>query len=300
MQVKSVSRTYSVMPKRKPVTFDADTCLVAIVSDLHCGGTTALCPPRVDLDDGGHYEASKAQRWMWEGWHSFWEFVERRRDKRKADLVFVCNGDATDGNHHGTTQILSGNPTAQAAVVNEVLRAPLALQPSALFFIRGTEAHVGPSAAYEERIAVGLKKDGRPVIADAETGSASWWHAKAEIQGVRIDLAHHGRMGTRPWTKQNVVNAGAVEIAMEHNERGEPAPHLAVRSHLHRYADTHDACRQTRLIQTPAWQLATAYVHRVAPNSLADIGGILVEITDGKMIVEPVLYKPIASAPWRA
>ena len=286
------------MAKPTKRVFDSDTVLIPVVSDLHCGSTVALCPPRVDLDDGGHYEASKAQRWMWERWGHLWDEVERRRDKLKADLIFVCNGDATDGNHHGTTQILSGNPTAQAAVVNETLRAPMALQPDALFFIRGTEAHVGPSAAYEERIAVGLKKDGRPVITDGETGAASWWKATMEIQGLRLDFAHHGKMGTRSWTKMTAPYSKAFEIWSEYGMRDEEPPHLAVRSHMHRYADTYNAY-PTRLIQTAGWQLATAYVHKIAPDVLADIGGLIITIRDGQLTVDPMLYKPAAAKPWR-
>ena len=285
--------------KRMAPSFTADTCLVAVVSDLHCGSTVALCPPRIELDDGGFYEASKAQRWMWERWHTFWESIERRRDKEKADLIFVCNGDATDGNHHGTTQILSGNPTAQAAVVNAVLHYPLTLQPNALAFIRGTEAHVGPSAAYEERIAVGLKKDGRPVVTDPATGAASWWKFPMDVQGVRFDFAHHGKVGTRPWTKMTAPYTKAFEIWAEAGMRNEPPPHVAVRSHMHRFADTYSAY-PTRLIQTPAWQLATAYTYRIAPDSLADIGGVVLTVRDGALTVDPHLYRPDPTPAWRA
>jgi hypothetical protein len=287
------------MPKRNTsMRFNADTLLIAVVSDLHCGGTTALCPPQVALDDGGHYTHSKAQRWLWDGWHRYWESVEKQRDKLKADLIVVCNGDAVDGNHHGTTQILSGNPTAQAAVLNEVLRAPLALEPTALLFVRGTEAHVGPSAAFEERVAVGLKKDGRPVITDVESGTASWWKWVAEFQDVKLDFAHHGKIGIRPWTKMTAVNSAAYEIWSEAHMRGERHPDLAVRSHMHRYADTYNAY-PTRLIQTGAWQLATAYVHKIAPNTLADIGAITIVIRDGKCEVEPFFLKPKPPAVWR-
>lgn len=286
------------MKKRQP-TFDADTCLIAVVSDLHAGSTVALAPPRIELDDGGHYEASKAQRWMWERWGQFWDTVERERDRLKADLIFVCNGDATDGNHHGTTQILSGNPTAQAAVLNEVLAIPLALQPTAIAMIRGTEAHVGPSAAYEERVAVGLKKDGRPVILDMENGNASHWQVTLDVHGQRINFAHHGKIGGRPNTKMTAVYSQAFDIWTEHNLRGEPPPHLAVRSHMHRYADSYNAY-PTRLIQTGAWQLATSYVHRIAPNALADVGGLLLTVRAGELLATPHLYRPKAVGPWKA
>lgn len=286
-------------PIPKPKKLTADTCIVAVVSDLHAGSTVALCPPRVSLDDGGHYEASRAQRWMWERWDSFWDTVAEQRDRAKADLIFVCNGDAVDGNHHGTTQILSGNPTAQASVVNEVLGVPLSLAPDRMAFTRGTDAHVGPSAAFEERIALGLHKDGRPVIMDAETGTASWWHLNMDIQDRILNFAHHGKIGGRPSTKMTAVYSQAFDIWTEHTMRGERAPDLSVRSHMHRFADSGKAY-PTRHIQTPAWQLATSYVNKIAPNTLADIGGIIVTIRDGKMDAQEYLYRPKPQAPWRA
>lgn len=271
--------------------------LLAVTSDQHAGSTVALCPPTITLDDGGSYVASAGQRWLWDRWGAFWKRVAELRKRHRAKLVAAFNGDMTDGDHHGTTQILSGNPTAQAAVVNELMKIPLALSPDALFFIRGTEAHVGKSAAFEERVALGLKKDGRPVIGDAQTGTASHWHAKLELEGVRIDLAHHGRMGQRPWTKGNVVANYAAEIFYDHAARGEPHPHLAIRSHQHRYADTGNA-HPVRVIQTQAWQLATAFIHRINPGAIADVGGIIVICRDGGFEVEALTYHPASPATW--
>lgn len=279
------------MKKERPV-------VIAITSDQHCGSTVALCPPRIALDDGGAYEASKAQSWLWQNWLDFWKQTRDRRDALGADLYCVFNGDLTDGDHHGTTQILSGNPTAQASVVNACVAPILELGPSALFFVRGTEAHVGKSAAQEERVASGLKKDKRPVVGDADTGTNSWWHLRLDVHGVRLDFAHHGRFGQRPWTRGNVVLNQAAEIFYDHAAAGEPHPHIAVRSHQHRYFDT-QAAHPTRVIATPAWQLATAYIHRINPGALACIGGVLIVIQNGIPAVEPIIYKPARATPWR-
>lgn len=276
---------------RKPI-------IIAVTSDQHCGSTVALCPPTIALDDGGTYDASKAQRWLWDSWQDFWQRVADRRRAHKATLIQVFNGDLVEGAHHQSTQVLSGNPTAQAAVVNETLRIPLALKPNHLFFIRGTEAHVGPSAAFEERIAIGLAKDKRPVVREEATGNGSHWHARLDVQGCRFDFAHHGRMGQRPWTKGNVVLNLAAEIFYTHAAAERPHPHLAVRSHLHQFFDTQGA-HPTRLIQTPAWQLATAYIHRLAPGAIADVGGLIILVDGGRFTVEPVLYRPDAPAAWR-
>lgn len=269
-----------------------DAKVIAFVSDMHCGSTVALAPPTIDLDDGGHYQSSPSQLWLWQCWEDYWERVAAVRKAEKADLILVFNGDMTDGDHHGTTQILSGNPTAQAAVVDACMAVPLALKPDKLFFVRGTEAHVGKSGAFEERIARGLQKDDRPVIGDPATRTASWWHLRMEAGGVRFDVAHHGRTGQREHTRQNAANLYAHDILLAHVKDGETAPHIAIRSHFHKWMDSWDAAKVLRLIGLPAWQLATAYVHRIAPDSLADIGGLIVTVKDGEYEAEKVSFKP--------
>lgn len=287
-------------PKKAAPRRAADRPMViAVTSDQHAGSTVALCPPRITLDDGGTYEASKAQAWLWAKWGAFYARVEEVRRAYDAILVEAFNGDMTEGDHHRTTQILSGNPTAQAAVVNELMRVPLALKPDHLLFIRGTEAHVGPSAAFEERIATGLRKDGWPVIRDEVTGNSSHWHHVIEHQGVRVDLAHHGKFGSRPSTKMNTVIALAFDLFTRAAIDGRPHPHLAVRSHMHQFGDTGSAY-PTRLIQMPAWQLATAYIHRLNPGAIADVGGLIIVIAEGRLTVEPVIYRPDPAPSWRA
>lgn len=286
------------MARKKPAQADRPV-LIEVSSDQHAGGTTAVCPPRISLDDGGEYMASKGQQWMYERWQAFHaRGTELRHELNDPILGQVYNGDMTEGDHHKSTQILSGNPTAQAAVVNELLRIPLAQKPDFIVGIRGTEAHVGPSAAFEERIFTGLRKDGWPVVRDEATGNCSHWHWTMEHQGKRLDFAHHGKFGSRPSTKMNTVLALAFDIFTDHAIDGRPHPHLAVRSHMHQFGDTGSAY-PTRLIQMPAWQLATAFVHRLKAGALADVGGIFVTVIDGELDVIPFLAKPAPTPTWK-
>lgn len=272
---------------------------IAVVSDVHAGSTVALCPPKISLDDGGEYVASKAQRWLWACWRDYWRTVERTRDALGAELYAVFNGDLTEGDHHHTTQILSGNPTAQAAVVDACMKIPLALNPDRLWVIRGTEAHVGPSACFEERIAKGLLKDRRPVVECAETGTASHWHARLEVQGVRLDIAHHGSIGARAWTRNNVTNNLAADLFYNHCKAGVPYPHLALRAHMHQWADTGTA-HPVRVLQSGAFQLKTAFTHRIdTRGKLAEIGGYLIVIQDGTADVRRIEFTPEVTPTWR-
>lgn len=276
------------------------TTILAVTSDQHCGGTTALCPDKVSLDDGGEYHASKAQRWLFQCWKDFWKEVERKRAKEKgAKLYQVFNGDIVDGAHHKTTQILSENPNAQAAVVNAAMSVPLSLKPDKIIVVRGTEAHVGQSASAEERIADGLFRDKRPIVRDPDTDSASWWHFRAELNGHLIDITHHGRTGQREHTRMSAASLHAHDIFLSHAKRGERHPDLAIRAHYHRFNDSHDAC-PTRVITSGAFQLKTGFVHKVAADSIADVGGFIITLRDGKPIeVDRVQFHAERGAVWR-
>lgn len=275
------------------------TVVLAVVSDVHAGSTVALCPPKILLDDGGSYEASKPQRWLWQSWVGFWDRVKLVRHEHKAELYAVFNGDLVEGNHHGTSQILSGNPNAQAAVVNAAMGIPLAMKPDRIFVVRGTESHVGASACAEERIADGLRRDKRPVEGDPETSTASWWHLRMEVHNTLIDVTHHGRTGQREHTRGSAAVLHAHDILLSHVKSGERYPDLALRGHYHRFNDSGDAA-PTRVITSGAWQLKTGYVHKVAADSLADIGGLIVVVNEEGYTVEKVQFRTSRGPVWRS
>jgi hypothetical protein len=219
--------------------------------------------------------------------------------KEKALLYEVFHGDAVEGQHHGSTQVASGNPNAQAAIITACMAIPLALKPDKMFWVRGTETHVGQSASAEERIADGLRRDKRPVIGDPDTGMASWWHLRMEVNGVLIDVAHHGRTGQREHTRASQAVLHAHDILLSHVKNGDRPPDLCIRGHYHKFNDSHDAC-PVRVITTGAWQLQTSHVHKVAADSVADIGGLIVVVRDGQYEVEKVQFKASRGPLWRA
>lgn len=272
--------------------------LVAHVSDIHAGSSVALCPDKIALDDGGEYHASKAQRWLWSCWLDYWQCVDAKQKALNARLVTVFNGDLVDGQVKHSTQILSGNPNAQAAVVNAAMRVALDLEPDHIVVVRGTEAHVGQSASSEERIADGLRRDKRPIVSDPETKTASHWHFRMNLGGVVFDITHHGRTGQREHTRGSAAVLHAHDIILAHVKHGERPPDLCLRGHHHKFNDSGRSAKLTRVCTSGAWQLATGYVKKVAADSLADVGGHLVTVQDGKYDVEEIAYTPERSPIW--
>lgn len=266
-----------------------DILLVA-VSDLHCNSTIGLCPSEgVEFDEGGRYIPSHAQEWQWDRWLSFWDTVDQERRRTKSRLFLLFNGDLVDGiAHHGNTSFITANAGIQQYVAEQTLLVPKKLKPERVWVVRGTEVHVGSGGYNEEALAKWLRAEREP-----EAHTWSRWIARLNLYGVRIDARHHGRVGTRPWTRANAPNALAQEIVLSHVERGLDPPHLALRSHKHTYADTFNNY-VTRVISLPAWQLATPYAHKVVTEQvMADIGGVLVYIhPDGTYEATARLYRP--------
>lgn len=265
--------------------------VLAVVSDVHAGSTVAVCPTEdIALDDGGSYAPSKAQRWLYENWLLFWARV---KGLAGTDPIHVLtNGDLVDGDHHGTHQIISRDPAVQMWILKKLFQPVIDLKPASAVVVRGTEAHVGKGASAEEHFARWLHKEGVTVRQEPGTGMYSWWHYRGGFATTVVDAAHHGRMGSRPWTKGGQAHNLAAQIVMESATRNDPIPHLAFRSHYHTFFDT-GRNLPTRLIQTPAWQLHTAYAHKVVPEVLSDIGGVIVVLEPGaEPVVEPVLFRP--------
>ena len=272
--------------------------LLAVVSDVHCGSTLAAAPPEgVKLDDGGKYLPSRVQSWIWDNWCDYWAQIGALAKKTKADLYVVLNGDSFEGGpHHGTTQIVSANPEVQGYLADRIFGVPRKLNPQHLFIVRGTESHVGPSGATEEAFARSIRAE-----KDRESERWSWWHLRLELNGVRLDFQHHpSTYGNLPWTRPQAAQRMAFRIWSEHKLREFPAPHYAFRSHRHVFSDSGDAY-PVRAVITPAWQAKTAYAHKVAADSIADIGGLAVLIhPDGSHELKRFLYPPSLPQPWSA
>jgi hypothetical protein len=271
------------------------THLVVGVGDIHAGGSTAVCPPEgIELDDGGWQTPNKVQRWLSDRWLECWDTrFPALLDRYQPDgLSLVLNGDLTEGIHHQTPQAspLAGQHFRAAHKLLET--GPLKYKPDYVHLVRGTEAHVGRSGELEEGLARTLKAEGVNVVEDPDTGQASSYWRRIEIEGVRLDVRHHGRMGQRAHTRGPYERWYAQDIELEHYLDGEDPPHLAIRSHLHKYADSGRSHRwTTRVVSLPCWQAMTSFAHRITAESLSDVGAVVFPIRDGALLEpEPILF----------
>lgn len=255
---------------------------LVIVSDLHCGCQMGLVrPDGGHTDGGGRYEASPFQRWLWRCWRYFmdeWVPMATQGD----DYALVVNGDALDGRHHRATTQWSQNLADQrkeaGAIIGREVDNPSC---AAYYHIRGTEAHVGPSAEDEETLAKGLG-----AVPD-EAGNFAryelWKWVGPERQGLCHVMHHIGTTGSQAY-ETTAVHKEFIEALTEAGRWGERPPDVVIRSHRHRLTRTEVATKRGRgvSIVTPGWQGKTPFAFRIAGarQSQPQFGGIMVRLSD--------------------
>ena len=256
--------------------------VLAVIGDTHIGSNTAVSPLKFEVHNRNTLEAqvthaNRLQQWLHSCWVDYWNYVDHIRGKgKKAKRLIVAHlGDVIDGSHHGTTQIVQEGAD-QARMAIEMLE-PVRNKANSFIGILGTmPSHAGQDHVSEVSI---YRELGADHIEQAVT---------LDIDGTLIDLAHHGRVGTRPWTS-GAAALGA-EVMLDYAQQGKPLPHFILRGDRHRFDDSGMRFENTRVIQAPSWQLKTSYGWRVSSNTTrSDIGGVI--ITDGTLDLTRSRYK---------
>jgi len=251
---------------------------LVIVSDLHCGCRLGLCPPGdIPLDDGGTYKQSKLQAKVWKWWIEFWTKWLPEASRHEPYAV-VVNGDSLDGVHHNSTTQISHSLKDQAGIAASIL-SPVAAQCKGRFYMtRGTEAHVGPSAVEDERLAEKLA-----AVPD-EQGRHARYELWFKLGSGLIHVMHTiGTSGSMHYESTAVMKELVDEYVEAGKNRLQP-PDVTVRSHRHRLLEVRVPTRLGYGISftTPSWQLKTPYTYRLAGArvSTPQIGGSLIRQGD--------------------
>lgn len=255
-----------------------------VVSDIHAGCRLGLCPPDpVPLDDGGAYSASEIQRKVWAMWCEFWgEWVPRVTHREPLDICF--NGDGLDGTHHNSTTQISHNIEDQLTIAERILK-PVAdacrASGGTYYHIRGTEAHVGKSGIYEEQLA---RRLGAKPNDQGQHARYDLWKRVGGERGPLVHLLHHVGTTSSAAHEASAVNAELTAEYVEAARWNKEPPSYVVRSHRHRFiaVDLNSALGYAAAIVTPAWQLKTPFVWRLAGARISEpqIGGILIRAGD--------------------
>jgi hypothetical protein len=273
--------------------------LFLALSDLHCGSSLGLLPPGgVSHPDGIEirpHPDSKLHPWFWSIYQRLINLAGERYDLYGGDVELHCVlvGDLTDGNHHGTTQLLSPSEEVHVqAAVRTLQEGVLTLPLTSLRLVGGTPAHVGKEGGLEKAVGYELERLNAPLIRQPHDNSPVWEVLEGECLGTWTDWRHHGRSGQRPWTRHSYAAQYAEAIHRNAQDEGRPVPGLSVRAHVHKsYFVAPAPSGRGALVGLPCFQYGTAYIRRKAIESLPDVGGAIIEVdetghVDCRLVVE--------------
>lgn len=267
---------------RKPVR------TLVVVSDTHCGCRMAITPPEpMRVDGGGQYVPSDFQKKLWAFWTVFWdEWVPEVTRGEPYDIVH--NGDAIDGSHHNSTTQISHNIEDQIRIAERVIgpRAAACRRLGGTYYhIRGTEAHVGQSGEFEERLArnLGAKPNDQGQYARFDLWKRVGKPTK-RVSAPLVHLLHHIGTTSSAAHEASAVNAEMTAEYVEAARWNREPPDFVVRSHRHRSiaVDLNSAKGYAAAVVTPAWQGKTPYVWKIPGARISEpqIGGIAIRQGD--------------------
>lgn len=253
-----------------------------VVSDTHAGCRLAICGDKpIRLDGGGFYQPSDFQLKMWTWWREFWDDWVPTVTKGEP-YHLIHNGDAIEGCHHNSTTQISHNLEDQQRIAEAVLRPEVERckkSGGTYYHIRGTEAHVGQTGEFEERLARSL---GAKPNAEGQFARFDLWLRVGDR--CLVNLLHHiGTTGSAAH-ETSAVNAEFTAMLVEAARWGREPADYVVRSHRHRSCaiDLDTAKGYGAAIVTPAWQGKTPFAFKVPGARISEpqIGGIAIREGD--------------------
>lgn len=278
--------------------------LLLQVGDTHFGSRVAVCPPSVELEDGGTYQANGVQRWLWDRWVECARAVGEIHDDWGAERFHVVHmGDIIDGAKHASWQRIGPNTSEQKGAARRGLDVFFGELPdmTSLRFIRGTPAHAGQAHGHEESVAKHFVNERLPVVPLDDRRACHYRAQFVTETGHRVDALHHDTVnGRRPWTRHASAARLAEVIWNTYARNGQPAPDVAMRGHTHFFKDS-GLSAPLRAVVSPGWQMKYDWVEQVAPEEWPAVGAVVWKLETGKRpVIEPLLYQPATREdPWR-
>jgi hypothetical protein len=210
------------------------------------------------------------QNVVYNWWGEFWnEYVPKFTEGQP--YAVVVNGDALEGRHHNAVAQVSHNLADQAAIAATCLAPVVELCDGRFYFVRGTEAHVGPSGEQEELLAkeLGAIKD--------ESGRHSRFELWVRVGSRLVHCLHHIGTTSSSHYATTAILKELNETYIESARWAMEPPAAVVRSHRHQHNEVRisTADGYGYSIVTAGWQLKTPFAHRVAGARVTtpEIGG---------------------------
>jgi hypothetical protein len=226
--------------------------VLVVVSDLHCGSTVGLMPPDSENMAGNTLGFGKNvhQAWLWECWQDAQAKVSKLLGNDP--FALLCNGDATEGIHHRSPEVVASLIENHVAMAAEALK-PWAAKATKTYIVRGTECHTHNVESYLAR------------QLGAETGEArdKWL---LEINGTMIDATHHIGVTSRAYLEATAMSITMGNARINSVRSGHPPAQVYLRAHRHCGGVFSDGSGLLGI--TGGWQFLTRHAAKVVPDAI--------------------------------
>lgn len=257
--------------------------LILQLSDLHIGSVVGLWPPNFVANEGFPIGQNNFQKWLWECWADLEKWIDRTVGDDEFD--FVLNGDAVEGIHHRTTQVMSADVGDQTAAVMDVIGRIVA-KASACHMIKGTECHTRND---EIRLGSVMGASRDPV-----TGQRAWDTLDLEMHGTLFNFAHHISATARPYLEAGAHSIALGALTMIRARTNKPVPKVMCRAHRHRHGVWMDGNQMTAICG--AWQGLTRHGYKVVPDAVPQPSAIIFDARTTERGELPLVHQRVYTA----
>lgn len=253
-----------------------------VLSDTHCGGSTALWPDKFESDNGQTILPSKLQYWILGKWNQFQ--ADALKLVNGEPFVLIINGDVIEGFHHRSKQVIGKDENDHCRAFLMLIK-PLAAKAAKVYMTEGTECH---TRDYEHGIASELK-----AVPDSIRHQPCHDRIDIELNGIRCIFHHHMPTTSREHLRTNAIGMMLANEQLSAGRAGEKLPQVLGMAHRH-LADAVSGSYGVAF-STPSWQIGTRFVSKVAPHasqSRIEVGGSVLDFSMGHPFHHHLLYRP--------
>lgn len=260
-----------------------DIDFAVVVSDLHSGSSYGLMPSSFVTKEGQKIQPNAFQRWLLACWQDFWAFSYATVKGHK--WAAIINGDAIEGIHHRSLEIVSPDILDHAQMAVNLLE-PVAERADHIVMVEGTECHTNGS---EHKI--GDKLKAVKCIYGGGQEARAWPQVYLEVNGCEGVIRHHIGTTTRPYLEATQLGVQMNVDRLEAVRSGRPVPSFLISAHRHQYGQFDDGCGVS--VVTPPWQGLTRHGRKVVPAARTQVGGVILDFRDAGPDEPPAVLRRI-------
>ena len=257
--------------------------IILQMSDTHIGSTVGLWPPNFIANEGFPIGQNNFQKWLWKCWIDCEKWIDRIVGDEPFDFVHV--GDAVEGIHHRTTQVMSPDVSDQTAAVDAVI-GRIVKKAANFHMIKGTECHTRND---EIRIGAAFGASRDPM-----TGQHAWDVLDLEANGTLFNFAHHISATARPYLEASAHSIALGALTQSRARIDRRAPKVMCRAHRHRHGVWTDGNQMSAICG--AWQGLTRHGYKVVPDAVPQPSAIIFDTRTTERGELPLVHQRIYTA----